>query len=48
MHGVSEAARKRRERGKRRNADTSHLHGNPNVSSLPNQDHPLLIAGFIF
>ena len=24
------------------------LHGNSNASSLPHQDHPLLIAGFIF
>ena len=38
----------RRERGKRRNADTSHPHGKPTAFTLPYQNHPSLISGFIF
>ena len=46
--GISESARKRRERGKRRNADTGRPHGKSTAFTLPCQNHPSLIPGFIF
>ena len=48
LQGVSESARKRRERGKRRDADPDAHIGKLIAITLPYQTHPSMISGFIF
>ena len=49
LQGVSESVRKRRERGKRRDADTVSPQGKLDTFTLtlPYLNHPSLISGFI-